>query len=239
MTNQLTDPDHPKLWGLMLSALSKSGESDRVDEYVRKALEKKPKKASTWSKFAEALERLGLYEKALDVYEVGMETFNDEKPFCLGRGQVLTKLGKYEAAIVDIERAIEMYPKIITLSHSMGISLHGLGKYEDAINAYDREIELLKWRLDTCDPKNSLFSKIMDYLKSNLVAVFCDKAHGLYILGLYEEAIEAYDEAININPNNAIIWYNRGVSLIKSGKLKASLNSFFKALMKTLNPPTS
>jgi tetratricopeptide (TPR) repeat protein len=231
----------------MLSALSKSGKSDRVDEYVRKALEKKPKKASTWSKFAEALERLGLYEKALDVYEVGMETFNDEKPFFLGRGQVLTKLGKYEAAIVDIERAIEMYPKIITLSHSMGISLshsmgislHGLGKYEDAINAYDREIELLKWRLDTCDPKNSLFSKIMDYLKSNLVAVFCDKAHGLYILGLYEEAIEAYDEAININPNNAIIWYNRGVSLMKSGKLKSSLNSFFKALMKTLNPPTS
>ena len=140
---------------------------------------------------------------------------------------------------MDIERAIEMYPKIITLSHSMGISLHGLGKYEDAINAYDREIELLKWRLDTCDPKNSLFSQIMDYLKSNLVAVFCDKAHALYILGLYEEAIEAYDEAININPNNAIIWYNRGVSLMKSGKLMASLNSFFKALMKTLNPPTS
>jgi len=145
----------------------------------------------------------------------------------------------YEAAIVDIERAIEMYPRIINLSHSMGISLYGLGKYEDAINSYNREIELLKWRLDTCDPKNSLFSQIMDYLKSNLVAVFSDKAGTLYILGQYEEAVETYDEAININPNNPIIWYNRAVSLMKSGKLKASVNSFFKALMKPLNPPTS
>lgn len=189
------DPDHPKIWGLMVNTLSKSGKSDRIDEYVRKALDKKPKKPYIWSTLAKALERLGLYEKALEVYEAAIETFKEEKHFFLGRGQVLTKLGMYEAAIVDIERAIEMYPEIITLSHSMGVSLHGLGKYEDAINAYNREIELLKWRLDTCDPKDSMFSQIMDYLKSNLVAVFNDNADSLKRLGLKEQAEEAYSNA--------------------------------------------
>jgi len=37
-------------------------------------------------------------------------------------------------------------------------------------------------------------------------------------LGRYEESIQAYEKAIEINPNSAAAWYNKGFSLDKLGR---------------------
>lgn len=40
----------------------------------------------------------------------------------------------------------------------------------------------------------------------------------LFTMSKYEEAIQAYDKAIEINPQDAVPWYNKGIVLYNMSK---------------------
>ena len=48
-------------------------------------------------------------------------------------------------------------------------------------------------------------------------------------MGRYEEAIGCYDKALEINPNYAGTWYNKGVALDELGRYKEAVESKGKA----------
>jgi tetratricopeptide (TPR) repeat protein len=58
-----------------------------------------------------------------------------------------------------------------------------------------------------------------------------------HIMGRYDDAVAAYDQAIAINPNNGEAWRNRGLSLSMLGKVNESEISFAHAL--AINPEDS
>ncbi|UCG82542.1 MAG: hypothetical protein JSW38_10140 [Dehalococcoidia bacterium] len=47
-------------------------------------------------------------------------------------------------------------------------------------------------------------------------------------------ALEAFDNAISLKPNNAVAWHGRGIDIAKVGKLIEALDAFNKAI--NLNP---
>ena len=49
------------------------------------------------------------------------------------------------------------------------------------------------------------------------------------MLGLYEEAIDAFDTAIEIDPQTAGYWYNKGLALKYLGMYDEALEAFEKA----------
>jgi len=56
------------------------------------------------------------------------------------------------------------------------------------------------------------------------------KGAALVILGQYEDALKAIDEALKINPNNEIAWINKGNALSRMGDYKGALKAFNAAL---------
>ena len=48
-------------------------------------------------------------------------------------------------------------------------------------------------------------------------------------MGKYYEAIKAYDEAIQLDPNDAAAWYNKGVALDALGKTTEANAAFTEA----------
>ncbi|NQU98909.1 tetratricopeptide repeat protein, partial [Candidatus Woesearchaeota archaeon] len=52
----------------------------------------------------------------------------------------------------------------------------------------------------------------------------------LYKQGKLEEAIEAYDKAIKLDPKNDYAWNNKGVTLRKQGKLEEAIEAYNKAI---------
>jgi len=52
--------------------------------------------------------------------------------------------------------------------------------------------------------------------------------------GEYNKAIEAYDKAINIDPNNAFAWNSKGYALAKLGENRRALEAYDKAI--AINP---
>jgi tetratricopeptide (TPR) repeat protein len=57
---------------------------------------------------------------------------------------------------------------------------------------------------------------------------------GFKIQGKYDEAVKSYDKEIEINPQFAGAWYNRGIALVDQGKYDEATQSLDKAI--EINP---
>ena len=57
-----------------------------------------------------------------------------------------------------------------------------------------------------------------------------NKGGALYSLGKYDEAIECYDKAIQIDPDSPVVWNNKGLALNSLGKYDEAIASYDKAI---------
>ena len=57
-----------------------------------------------------------------------------------------------------------------------------------------------------------------------------------HYLGQLERAIEDYDEAIRLNPEDAVAYYNRGLAYKELGKKAEAIDDFEKFITLTDNP---
>jgi tetratricopeptide (TPR) repeat protein len=55
---------------------------------------------------------------------------------------------------------------------------------------------------------------------------FLTKGIGLAEQGKYDEAIKAFDEAIRLNPSDAMAWNNKGLALYAQGKYDEAIKSY-------------
>lgn len=135
------------------------------------------------------------------------------------KGVALAEQSRYDEAIEPFDKAIELDPnfglawagKGIVLGTQVG-SLAGKviapgdeGQVDQAIQAFDKAIEL--------DPNNaSVYSGARGFL--------------LYDQGKYDEAIQAFDK---VNPQDANVWYGKGVALRMLQRHSAADAAFKKA----------
>ena len=59
---------------------------------------------------------------------------------------------------------------------------------------------------------------------------FYNQGNDLYDSGDYQKALEAYDKAIAIKPDDIDTWYNRGISLGNLKRYEEAIESFDKAI---------
>ena len=57
-----------------------------------------------------------------------------------------------------------------------------------------------------------------------------DQRQGTLFGGRYDEVIEIYDEAININPGYAYAWNGKGLALDNQGEHEEALRAFDRAI---------
>src|SRR5271157_4504806 len=61
-----------------------------------------------------------------------------------------------------------------------------------------------------------------------------EKGLSLMVLGRYDEALKAYDKAIEVNPHLVAAWYHKGYALDDLGKHEEALKAYDKAI--EINP---
>ncbi len=122
-----------------------------------------------------------------------------------GKGDALYGLGRYDQAIQAYNKAIELWPDNAIPWAYKGDALKALGKINDSEAAYAKAKELgfggFTWRPGAitlngspiAEPEANLTTSINSGLK-------------LYDQSRYDEAINSYDAAINLDPYNADIW---------------------------------
>lgn len=207
------DPENPFFNNSLGYAYAKAELYDDAIEHYQKAISLNPDPEWT-SIVCQALgsiyaENKGNVEAAVSTYQAGI--ILDPKNYDL-----YIALGDIYMADYDLDQAIRSYCDAITLNpddaraySKVGIALWEKDYLEEALVAYHKAVEL--------SPKN-------EYAQNNLGILYLDG------LADAEEALEYFEEAIALNPNYTLAYFNAGRASQEMGFTNDAANYYQMAI---------
>lgn len=189
-------------------------------------IEGKKISSNLWTFNGDQLIYTGKYEKAIQNFDKAIEVDSHNSGPYFSKGLALTELGRHEEALQAYDKAIEIDPGDKRAWNGKGLALTNLGRYEEALQAYDK--------------LTALDSKILFLWSSRGLATY-ELSPQLYQSGHnqsdvpteienYEEALQAYNKAIEHDPNNMIALNSKGVILNELGRHEEALQAINKAI---------
>jgi tetratricopeptide (TPR) repeat protein len=189
-----------------------------VDHYQQSELNRK----STEPYNKQGLIRLqtGDIQGAFADFNQALKINPDDAIAYIGRGTARYELGNKKAAIADFNQAIKINPnneKAYSLAYaSRGIARYELGEKQAAIEDFKQAFKINP----NLDPK--LQAKIAQYYQQPLQNLNPTKTYtgdGFSHLELedHQEALAAFNQALQVNPNDALAYIGRGTARYKLG----------------------
>jgi len=238
--------------------LSANGFNEQAVKAFDKAISLDPKNASTWLSKGEALINLALVENeefddAIKAFDKAIEINPRYAEAWFKKGDTflfiaLTKHepDKYNESIKSLDNAIEINPTYVEAWVSKGSVLLAQQKYADAVRALDNAIDI--------DPKNrgawiskadalanlhkyneslEAYNKAIENTRTNstneLASIWFQKSKVLLMSGKTDEAQNASDKVIELDPKFAPAWHNKGTALKKLSRNSEAEEAFAKA----------
>ncbi|MEA3450366.1 MAG: tetratricopeptide repeat protein [Bacteroidota bacterium] len=138
---------------------------------------------------ASAYDWLGNYQQALSDYDYALSIRPNNVDILVNRGTTKGKTGDLQAALNDFNRAIELKPEMAQAYSNRGLAYAFLKQYDKAIADYNKAIQL--------EPSGNTFY--------NLGMVFIN-------LRKNQEALDNFQEAINMNYQIAEVYFYKAIS---------------------------
>ncbi|BDA71937.1 hypothetical protein CAL7716_061030 [Calothrix sp. PCC 7716] len=154
------------------------------------------------------------YDEAIQKFNQALEidsTFTKAK---VNLGYTHVQRGSFTKSLIacnDAKKDDYNNPKIFIC---LGNAKHGLKQYEEALQDYEQSIKLASKPDDIDD----------------LVKALTNKGESLLALQKFNDALEAYTQATQKQPNNSIAWTGKGKALLSLEKYNDALDAFRKAL---------
>jgi tetratricopeptide (TPR) repeat protein len=150
--------------------------------------------------------------------------------------------GSYKEALLAYDKAIQIDPENVGAWDGKALALRSLSiaendtdKYNESLEAYDMAIELYDRKIKA-NPQdtNALYYKglaltgrALTMKAGEKLNISSDKEDRVRY---FEEAINAYDRAIEIDPKYVTVWKNKGNILYSLGKYNESLEALDEAI---------
>ena len=205
------DPDATEPLLDLSGVLFAQDRGDEAEELLRRARELRPDDAATAHQAAEALRQAGRHDDAAAAYRDAMRIDPDFAPAHVGMGAALFDRQRHADALASLDRAItlEMDDATAATAHYLaGRTLQGLERMAEAAVRFETAIEH--------DPEHA---EALDHL-------------ALWRFGQreYEAALDLYRVQTTLEPNNAAIHANIGVTLYFLGRHEQALAAVEQAL---------
>jgi tetratricopeptide (TPR) repeat protein len=142
--------------------------------------------------------------EAMHYLTVALALRSDSSGVHLNLGNALRDKGDLEGAIRRYRAALEIDRNYATAHRNLGDALNQQGKVEEAMAAYNQAIACYRQDI-ALDRKN-------DHAFFNLGALLCDQK------GDYDGAVACFCAVIDLQPNDAKAWFNRGNVYSKLGR---------------------
>ena len=164
--------------------------------------------ADEWLEQGNRLAKEGLYSNAVDAYNQSLKLNGLNAKGFTYRGVALQHLGNNNAAMADFEQALSINPNESAAWQGKAATYIETGDYRMAIKAADRAIEL----------SHSSEDKIENaYLLRGFAQNRLEK---------YDDALMAFDKAIEIDPKRLDLWQNKAYTLTKLGRFVEVLKCY-------------
>ena len=181
----------------------------------QQAIKIDPNNADAWSSQGLTYMRLQQYPEALRSFNQAQNIKPEEPTIWLQKGIVLKSLQRPQEANMFYQEALDVYDEITAKNNKnpaswtdRGFVLLQLNRPQDAFLSYDRAL----------------------MLNSNFYEALIGKANAYNLVKDYEKALEIFDRAKKIRPQDYQVWYNRGNLLLQAlNQPKSALTSFEQA----------
>lgn len=222
----------------------KKGEFDKALKFYDKALAKEPDNYSYKYNKAIALHSLERLPEAIAVYEEILTTKSDEtiktnlNAALIEYGYKLLDENKTADAKQNFEKAIKMNPKEASAYFGMALTSRVNGEKESALSYFQKALDL--------DPKNEEYISAYNDFKSSLsegdldkmvsensenkeleYATLVAKADSLFSAKKYKQALEPYEKALKLRPDNKEIMLKIG-NIYKNNKDLVKASEYYK-----------
>jgi len=156
----------------------------------------------------------GLYQEAIDQFSELIKQAPQNADAYKNRGVAYMKQEKFDQAIQDFEQAKSIFPQLKDLYSNLGVAWYYKKNCEKAIENYDIEIQmspensvayfnraLCRVELNQPIPANKDLDKTLE-LKPDFYWAICFKADLLAADNDHAGAMEMYEKALKVNPDN-------------------------------------
>jgi len=165
---------------------------------------------------------MGRYDNSLELLEKMLEIVPDDPESLFRKGLVLYKAERYNEALFCLENALSKCRQFPEAWYCKGNVLRELGNYDDALEAFEFSI--------TCSqPLNYQFPRFTWIPLTSSSQIKMDSAEAWYCKGeiffrqnKYEDALEAFNRALDIKPGFQDASKFRDTVLYKLGKKSIS-----------------
>lgn len=161
-----------------------------------------------WLEKGNQFAKEGLYTSAVDAYNQSLKLDALNSKVFTYRGVAFEHLGSYDAAMNDFEQALSINPNESSAWQGKAATYIDTGEYRLAVKASDRAIELAKNPGDKVENAYLLRGFALNRLES------------------YDDALLAFDKAIEIDPKRLDLWQNKAYSLTKLGRFQEVLKCY-------------
>ncbi len=217
-----------------------------------KVLEIDPEFADGWYSKGLVFYELKSYQDAINCYDKVLEIDPEFAEAWYSKGLVFYELNSYQDAINCYDKALEIDPEFADVWRGKAFIFEETKQFllvyfyygkaleiepDSAEMWYHRGLMAAASRWDKTSYRNKLEEALQDPLFKHLWII---ARHSDLILNISEadsKAVECYDKALEINPDNPEFvdaWYNKGLALYKSWKNQDAINCYDKVL--ELNP---
>lgn len=142
------EPDHPEALNLMAQLCAQTARHGEALDYLKRAMESIAARGDSADlvaraviHLAETYEGLKQYERAIEVYNMGL-AWQERAAFYHGRGYCRLKLGDPAAALPDARRAVELCPDNQAYVNDYGYTLFEAGELAQAREVLRRAVAM-------------------------------------------------------------------------------------------------
>lgn len=235
------NPRSADAWTNRGANLAKVGRLDEALECHERASELEPWNALAWYNRGGALLLLKRYEEAVKCLTILLELDPKNLKGWVNKGSALGSLEKYEQAIQCYDRAIELSPDSSASWFNKGTVLAELERYQGAIACFEEAHRLgvahAQQQIERCrqrsGEKGAAAAEPSE--KGSVDAgTWYDHGASLTQSQFWQQAIDCYDRAIELDSTHEKAWCNKGTCLSALGKQEEALDCFQQAV--ELNP---
>jgi DNA-binding beta-propeller fold protein YncE len=250
---------HKDVWYHLGNVLEKLGRNNEALNAYNTVLHIDSKNINSLTAKANILLKLVMHKEALETYdeilklnptntdakrnkeEVEKEVKNQEFTSLINEIQSKIQNNDYLNAIELCDQAMEINEDNLLLDIYKGDSLYGLKRYEEAIQSYDNALEKNPQNSDVLN-KRKIVQLQLDakFAKQNKDKEMTDKmtqGNVFFNQGKYQQALECFDEVLNIYPNHATVNDKKKLVLeyLSKEKTLSSYNNKLKLPIKKYN----
>ncbi len=219
-----------------------AGQTDSAVVFFTKSIESEPEFGKAYYNRSSAFIALNNYGSALLDIDRYFELVDTASAGYYSRATILLELGRMEDAIAAYERSIEKEDQV-GKAHSQLAKIHlDREEYQESIDHFTAYLRydpsdgmVLHDRGSAYQLTGDLKSAERDYRQAglvdpNLATAFANLGAVLRKLERYEESVDAYDDAIKIDGDDAMFHNNRGYSNYLAGSYEDAVEDFKRSI---------